>query len=107
MKKFKIETPKGVVENKGGKVQTLTGEEATAAFALRMLLIGLRTEMKTGGKLRMTRGPSCRKRVQALLGVRTNDYATLIDLVETRLSQKVEKLLIIDRDVEKPEDYNE
>lgn len=103
-KKFVVKPPGGVIENKGGQVHLASGADAVEAFTWRTLLIGLRSEQRTG--MRLTRGPSCKTRVKGLLGVKTNDYATLIQLVETKINQKLQNVLIVDRDEEKPEDYN-
>jgi hypothetical protein len=95
--KLKI-TPTDVIENRGGKFSMAKGPIATECLRLRTIVQGLRLEQKTNGKMRLTRGHSCRAIAKHETGLKTNDYAKLITAIEVKLSSKLEECLIVDEE---------
>lgn len=90
-------TPTNVIINREGKLSACVGPEATLAFSLRALIVALELEAKRPG-MTLVRGPSARQRAKRLTGLKTNDFAKLIEAVRLRLNEQIDKCLVVEAD---------
>lgn len=85
------------ITNSNGQLQSAVGPEATEAFRLRTIMVGLKFEATTG--MQMTRGRSMKAIAKDVTGLRTNDVVKLLAGLQAKLDEQLSRVSIVDASV--------
>lgn len=87
-------TPRNVIENENGEFRAATGPVAVEAFRFRVLISGLRLEMRCPG-MKVSRGVSCVALAKRATGLKTNNREKLIARLEEMQNEKLSQCLVV------------